>query len=144
MRKNTVLSVNQAGLYCQVSPQTIVNWINTCKFTVLSVNQAGLYCQVSPQTIVNWINTRKLKAYKTAGGHRRIVKSDLIEFLKQHNMPAFESSSYPFEGKRARKIKVLVVNDDPVIVQSLTACLEEGPHEYEVTSTSMASGPGSR
>jgi len=62
---------------------------------VLTVDQAGIYCQVSPQTFVNCINTGKLKAYKTAGGHRRIVKSDLDEFLKRHNMPAFKNSSYP-------------------------------------------------
>jgi len=70
---------------------------------VLSVNQAGQYCQVSPQTIVNWINTGRLKAYKTAGGHRRIIKSDLDEFLKRHDMPAFESYSYPDRGSEGKK-----------------------------------------
>ena len=73
------------------------------KAAVLSVNQAGLYCQVSPQTIVNWINAGKLKAYKTAGGHRRIVRSDLDEFLKRHNMPVFEDFSkeeFPDGSKR--------------------------------------------
>ena len=79
------------------------------KAAVLSVNQVGLYCQVSPQTIVNWINTGKLKAYKTAGGHRRIVKSDLDEFLKKHNMPAFGDPSYPYESKE----KDLVEDDGP-------------------------------
>jgi excisionase family DNA binding protein len=69
---------------------------------VLTVNQAGLYCQVSPQAIVNWINTGKLKAYKTAGGHRRIVKSEMDEFLKRHNMPAFGNYFYPYESHQAR------------------------------------------
>jgi excisionase family DNA binding protein len=113
------------------------------KNTVLSVNQVGLYCQVSPQTIVNWINTGKLKAYKTAGGHRRIVRSDLIEFLKRYNMPAFGDSFYPYEGKQVRQIKIRVESGDPVIVPTLEANLEEGPHEYEVMSASMASQPGS-
>jgi excisionase family DNA binding protein len=70
---------------------------------VLSVNQASNYCQVSPQTIVNWINTGKLKAYKTAGGHRRIIKSDLDEFLKRHSMPAFGSYSYSDRGGEEKK-----------------------------------------
>lgn len=69
---------------------------------VLSVNQAGRYCQVSPQTIVNWINTGKLKAYKTAGGHRRIIKADLDE-LKRHNMPAFGSYAYPDRNGEGKK-----------------------------------------
>jgi excisionase family DNA binding protein len=73
---------------------------------VLSVNQAGQYCQVSPQTIVNWINTGKLKAYKTAGGHRRIIKLDLDEFLKRHNMPAFGSYSYPGRSGEEKSLTV--------------------------------------
>lgn len=97
------------------------------KAAVLSVNQVGLYCQVSPQTIVNWINAGKLKAYKTAGGHRRIVRSDLAEFLERYNMPAFGSFFYQYESEQARKKKILMVDDDPVIVQTLAAAFEEGP-----------------
>ncbi|MGV8073095.1 MAG: response regulator [Syntrophobacteraceae bacterium] len=103
---------------------------------VVSVNQAGEYCRVSPQTIVNWINTGKLKAYKTAGGHRRIMKSDLADFLHKHNMPAFGSSSLSKDDSGAKRKRVLVVDDDPVIVQTITAALEEDRHNYEVNSAS--------
>jgi len=101
---------------------------------VLSVNKAGRYCKVSPQTIVNWINLGKLKAYRTAGGHRRIVKSDLDEFLERYNMPAFGSSSPTFGKERTGARRILVVDDDPVIVQTIIASLEEDPHKYEVLS----------
>jgi excisionase family DNA binding protein len=101
---------------------------------VLSVNKASQYCKVSPQTIVNWINVGKLKAYRTAGGHRRIVKSDLDEFLERHNMPAFGSSSFTSGKERTGARKILVVDDDSVIVQTITAALEEDPHKYEVLS----------
>jgi excisionase family DNA binding protein len=99
--------------------------------TVFTVNQVGELLQVSPQTIVNWIEAGKLEAYKTPGGHRRIKKSDLEVFVKKHDMPVFGLSSDPNEeGKKMKKI--LVVDDDRVIVETLTAGLEEDPHEYEV------------
>lgn len=101
---------------------------------VLSVNKASQYCKVSPQTIVNWINIGMLKAYRTAGGHRRIVKADMDEFLERYNMPAFGSSSFMSGKERTGARKILVVDDDPVIVQTITAALEEDPHKYEVLS----------
>ncbi len=98
---------------------------------VFTVNQASELLQVSPQTIVNWIEAGRLKAYKTPGGHRRIKKSDLEAFVKQHDMPVFRLPSDPDEeGKKVKKI--LVVDDDQVIVATITAGLEEDPHAYEV------------
>jgi excisionase family DNA binding protein len=99
--------------------------------SVFTVNQVSELLQVSPQTIVNWIEAGKLAAYKTPGGHRRIKKSDLEDFVKKHDMPVFGLSSDPDEEERKMK-KILVVDDDQVIVETLTAGLEEDPHEYEV------------
>ena len=101
--------------------------------SVFTVNQVGELLQVSPQTIVNWIEAGKLEAYKTPGGHRRIKKSDLEAFVKQHDMPVFGLPSDPDEGDKKMK-KILVVDDDQVIVATITAGLEEDPHEYEVIS----------
>ena len=103
--------------------------------TVFTVNQVGELLQVSPQTIVNWIEAGKLEAYKTPGGHRRIKKSDLEAFVKQHGMPVFGLPSDPDEGGKKMK-KILVVDDDQVIVATIMAGLEEDPHEYEVITAS--------
>ena len=100
---------------------------------VFTVNQASKYCRVTPQTIVNWINAGKLSAYKTAGGHRRIEKADLDSFLKEHGMPAFDQHSEDKGAEDSRK-KILVVDDDPVIVETITTSLEEDEHNYLVLS----------
>jgi len=100
---------------------------------ILTVSQASEYCRVSPQTIVNWINSGKLEAYKTLGGHRRIFRAKLDEFLARHRMPAFGLSS-PAEKEADVRKKILVVDDDQVIVETITAALEEDPHGYEVIS----------
>ncbi len=99
--------------------------------SVFTVNQASELLQVSPQTIVNWIEAGKLEAYKTPGGHRRIKKPDLEAFVKRHGLPVFGLPSDPDEEGRKMK-KILVVDDDQVIVETITAGLEEDPHAYEV------------
>ena len=50
---------------------------------IMTVYKASKYCSVSPKTIINWIEAGHIKAYKTVGGHRRIKRSDLEEFMKK-------------------------------------------------------------
>ena len=54
------------------------------------------HCNVSSQSIVKWIEAKKLKAYKTLGGHRRILLEDLESFLEKNNMPPLKNK----EGKQ--------------------------------------------
>lgn len=97
---------------------------------ILTVSQASKYCNVSPKTIINWINGGHMKAYKTVGGHRRIKKEDLDEFLKKNGMPL------PEESKGEQKKKILVVDDDKIIVETIVQALEEDEHGYEMISAS--------
>lgn len=80
---------------------------------VLTTFEAGEYCGVNPYTIRNWIEQKKLKAYTTPGGHRRIRKSDLDEFLKKHGMPV------PEEFHSGKK-RVLIVDDDSDVLIAIT------------------------
>ena len=66
---------------------------------ILTVSQAGKYCKVSSKTIINWIDAGHIKAYKTVGGHRRIKKEDLDQFLKEKGMPLPEEP----KGRRRRR-----------------------------------------
>ncbi|HAX99007.1 MAG TPA: histidine kinase, partial [Candidatus Atribacteria bacterium] len=54
---------------------------------ILTVFQASKYCKVSPKTIINWIESGHIKAFKTVGGHRRIKKTDLEDFMKKQGIP---------------------------------------------------------
>jgi excisionase family DNA binding protein len=53
----------------------------------LSSHQASRLLQVSPSTVVGWINQGKLEAFRTPGGHRRVRVSDLRRFLLDNGMP---------------------------------------------------------
>jgi len=97
---------------------------------VLTVSQACRYCRVSPKTIINWIDAGHIKSYKTVGGHRRIKKEDLDHFLKERGMPLYENV------EEERKRKILVVDDDKIIVETIVQALEEDEYGYELISAS--------
>ena len=97
---------------------------------VLTVFQAGKCCNVSPKTIINWIESGHIDAYKTVGGHRRIKKSDLLVFMKKQGIPIPASELIP------ERKKILVVDDDAIIVETIVQSLEEDDHDYEVISAS--------
>lgn len=97
---------------------------------ILTVSQASKYCKVSPKTIINWIEAGHLKAYKTVGGHRRIKKEDLDQFLKEKGMPL------PEQPKGEERKKILVVDDDKIIVETIVQALEEDEYGYEMISAS--------
>ncbi len=97
---------------------------------ILTVSQAGKYCRVSPKTIINWVEAGHLKAYKTVGGHRRIKQEDLDQFLRDKGMPL------PEEPKGEERKKILVVDDDKIIVETIVQSLEEDEYGYEMISAS--------
>jgi excisionase family DNA binding protein len=97
---------------------------------VLTISQASKLCGVSLRTIINWVEKGHIKAYKTVGGHRRIQKEDLYTFMTIHRIPVPEQ-----EGGDSRK-KILIVDDDKIIVETLVLALEEDEHGYEVLSAS--------
>ena len=97
---------------------------------ILTVFKASKQCNVSPKTIINWIESGHITAYKTVGGHRRIKQSDLVAFMTKQGIPIPEDTSVE------ERIRILVVDDDPIIVETIVQSLEEDEHNYEVISAS--------
>lgn len=80
---------------------------------LLSAGEVAAHCRVSYEAVKHWVQTGKLKAYTTPGGHRRVRVEDFQEFLQKYRLP-------PREEAGAHKRRVLIVDDDPAIVQLLT------------------------
>jgi excisionase family DNA binding protein len=97
---------------------------------ILTVYKASQYCRVSPKSIINWIEAGHIKAYKTVGGHRRIKREDLEGFMRKQGIPM------PEEGQGSGNKRILVVDDDPIIVETIVQALEEEEFDYEVISAS--------
>jgi excisionase family DNA binding protein len=43
-------------------------------------------CKVTPATVEKWIRSGRLRSYRVPGPHRRIGRSTLIRFLRDHGM----------------------------------------------------------
>ncbi len=70
---------------------------------------------VTPVTIFHWIRAGKLKAYRLPGGHFRVARADLQEFLLTNRIPIRLDADAP---KR-----ILMVDDEPVVLEALEAVL---------------------
>ena len=93
------------------------------KKTLLTTGDVAAHCHVSYDTVANWIRSGKLRAFTTPGGHRRISIRDFNEFLTEYRMP-------PFEEEPVQRGRVLVVDDDPLVVKTIVKLLS-GTGEYE-------------
>src|SRR4029079_19707530 len=54
---------------------------------VFTTFETAKLCQVSPLSIINWVNAGRLSAFRTPGGHRRIRREDLIRFMRDNGIP---------------------------------------------------------
>ena len=61
--------------------------------TLLSTGQIAEHCQVSYETVTNWIRSGKLVAHQTPGGHHRVRVGDFDRFLADHGMPSFQKQN---------------------------------------------------
>jgi len=91
-------------------------------FTTFEISQI---CGVNPTTVQNWVKSKKLKAFKTPGGHRRVRREDLIQFMKEFNMPFPEDFIPP-------PPRVMIVDDELEILGLLEELLKSGEKEIEV------------
>lgn len=93
---------------------------------------------VSPPTVVNWINSGLLIAHKTPGGHRRIVREDLIAFARNQKYPLEFESSSSTSGSYGR---VLIVDDDVAFCALLREYFHGcGPYIMDVAHSGFAAG----
>jgi len=90
-----------------------------------STFEAADYCDTTMTSISRWIKAGKINSYRTPGGHHRILREDLFEFMDKHNMPI------PEKIKPARK-KILIVDDDAEVRESLLLFLTSDKYNFEV------------
>ena len=71
------------------------------------------FIDVYPSSVNNWIRKGSLKAYSTPGGHHKVVREDLIAFLREQKVPV------PKELETDMAKHVLIVDDEPGMVGML-------------------------
>jgi excisionase family DNA binding protein len=110
-----------------------INGDNSMGEIVFTTHQVAKECSVHHTTVINWINEKKLNAYTTPGGHRRISKDDLIKFMKRYQMPIPVSLT-----KRTRRI--LIVDDDIEFLDELKSALAGIGLELDFASNGFEAG----
>ena len=91
---------------------------------VLTTGDVAKICNVAPRTVSKWFDRGQLKGYRIPGSKdRRIPVSELMRFMKVHNMPAI---TLPIG-----KIRVLIVDSDEEAAFALTDALRTKA-DYEV------------
>lgn len=92
-------------------------------------------------TVVSWIENGSLQAWKTAGGHRRVSRSSLDQLLqKKAALLPGRSLATPATAT-SRRLKVLVVEDDPILLrlyQAQIAVWSMAPEVIAVDNAFMA------
>ena len=102
--------------------------------TVFTTGEAAKICKVSQQTIIRCFDSGQLKGFRVPGSRfRRIPRDQLYAFMRDNGIPTDALDS----GKR----KILVVDDDPDLVELIVDHLErDGRFEVRSVNNGFQAG----
>jgi len=75
-----------------------------------STKEAAAILGVAHRTVQLWVESGVLQAWKTAGGHRRIVKQSVERLVLERRQARTDSAA-------AQRYRVLVVDDEPAMLR---------------------------
>lgn len=104
------------------------------KKSVFTTGEVADICKVSQQTVIRCFDNGRLRGFRVPGSRfRRIPREALIQFMKENNIP--------LDQLEMGKHRVLVVDDDPAIVEMLVELLErDGRFEVQTAATGFDAG----
>src|SRR5947208_1896532 len=102
--------------------------------SVFTTGEAAEICKVSQQTIIRCFDSGRLRGFRVPGSRfRRIPRDALIQFMKDNGIPPDQLDN--------GKSKILVVDDDPEIVELFVDVLErDGRFEVRTAGTGYDAG----
>ncbi len=101
---------------------------------VLTTGDVAKICHVAPRTVSKWFDNGELKGYRIPGSKdRRIPVSELIRFMKVHNMPTAELA--------VGSIRVLIADSSEKTATVLVDALRSKT-DYEVQTVQSDFGTG--
>ena len=101
---------------------------------IFTTGEAAEICKVSQQTIIRCFDSGRLRGFRVPGSRfRRIPRDALIAFMKENGIPP--------DALDSGKSKIVVVDDDPEIVELFVDVLErDGRFEVKTASTGYDAG----
>jgi len=101
---------------------------------VFTTGEVAEICNLSQQTIIRCFDSGRIRGFRVPGSRfRRIPRDALIQFMKENRIP--------LDQLQMGKTRVLVVDDDPAIVEMLVELLErDGRFEVQTAATGFDAG----
>jgi excisionase family DNA binding protein len=101
---------------------------------VYSTGEAAKICRVSQQTVIRCFDSGKLEGFYVPGSRfRRIPRESLVKFMRENSIPITNLDS--------SKKKVLVVDDEPELVDLMVDVLErDGRFEVKTADCGYDAG----
>ena len=99
-----------------------------------TTGEAAEVCKVSQQTIIRCFDAGRLDGFRVPGSKfRRIPRQNLIKFMKDNNIP--------LDALKSGKKKILIVDDDPEIIELLVDVLSrDGRFDVKAASSGYDAG----
>ncbi len=89
----------------------------------LSTYDIARRLRVNITTVQNWIREGRLNAYRTPGGHRRVLDRDFRAFVEKYNIPV---------AGETEKLKILIADDEKDIRSAVRKVIERKYPDAEV------------
>ncbi len=101
---------------------------------VYTTGEAAEICKLSQQTVIRCFDSGQLQGFRVPGSRfRRIPHDSLVKFMRENKIPLDEIDS--------GKIRVLVVDDDPEIIELFADALNaDGRFEVAMAQTGYDAG----
>lgn len=97
---------------------------------VLTTGEVAKICNVAPRTVSKWFDAGQLRGYRIPGSKdRRIPVEHLVRFMRAHGIP--------LNGLDTGRTRVLILDADPALAQSLRDALDR-TERFEAFHTSSA------
>jgi excisionase family DNA binding protein len=105
--------------------------------TFCTTREAAALLGVSIGTVQLWVESDLLQAWKTAGGHRRVMRESVDRLLHK----AVDAPSPPAKlaaAEKERRLSVLVVEDDPSLLRLYQAKMSRWPIKLDLATADNA------
>ncbi|MFH1131416.1 MAG: response regulator [Pseudomonadota bacterium] len=96
---------------------------------IYSSREIGRIVGADPSSINRWIDAGILRAFRTPGGHRRVLEEDLLDFLEESGMPLPEDL-------QVQQRHVLLVDEDKSWLRTTRRALMRADETLQVQMAS--------
>ena len=105
--------------------------------TFCTTREAAALLGVSIGTVQLWVESDLLQAWKTAGGHRRVLRESVDRLLHKTAQPA-RPQARSSSADKERRLKVLVVEDDPSLLRLYQLKMSHWPIKLDLATADNA------